>query len=41
VLGISVVAGDPIPIDALRGERGTVDETTAHLLPVPVVPETC
>jgi hypothetical protein len=48
VLGISVVAGDPIAIDALRGERTTADPsttptttTTVRLLPVPVVPESC
>jgi hypothetical protein len=41
VLGLSVVAGDPVPIDALRGERGRADQTTLRLLPVPVVPETC
>jgi predicted phage baseplate assembly protein len=43
VLGISVVAGEPISIDALRGEptAGTGDQTTVRLLPVPVVPETC
>jgi hypothetical protein len=44
VLGISVVAGDAVAIDALRGERSAADQTTstaARLLPVPVVPETC
>ncbi len=42
VLGISVVAGEALPIDALRGEAGAVDPTiTKRLLPVPVVPETC
>jgi hypothetical protein len=41
VLGISVVAGDPISIDALRGEQTDVDQPTARLLPVPVIPETC
>lgn len=43
VLGISVVAGEPVPIDALRGERssGGADRPTGRLLPVPVVPETC
>ena len=43
VLGISVVAGDPISIDALRGEGGVGDPAapTARLLPVPVIPETC
>jgi predicted phage baseplate assembly protein len=43
ILGISVVAGDPIAIDALRGDRSAADQTptSAALLPVPVVPETC
>jgi hypothetical protein len=42
ILGISVVAGDPIPIDTLRGDRAANQTTTAAaLLPVPVVPETC
>jgi hypothetical protein len=41
VLGISVVAGDPVPIDVLRGERSEAEQTTARLLPVPVIPETC
>jgi hypothetical protein len=47
VLGISVVAGEPVPIDALRGDSTGAgdgdDDATARsrLLPVPVVPETC
>lgn len=45
VLGISVVAGEPIPIDALRGTgtpgTGGSGDTGSRLLPVPVVPETC
>jgi hypothetical protein len=44
VLGISVVAGDPLDIDSLRGERTQPDTSGAQpsrLLPVPVVPETC
>jgi hypothetical protein len=47
VLGISVVAGEPVPIDALRGTgtaataTDTGTDTTTRLLPVPVVPETC
>jgi hypothetical protein len=42
VLGISVVAGEPVPIDALRGAEGPADPApTKRLLPVPVVPETC
>jgi hypothetical protein len=40
VLGISVVAGDPVPIDAVRGERPP-DQAAPNLLPVPVIPETC
>lgn len=41
ILGISVVAGDPVPIDALRGSAGVADPAAPRLLPVPVVPETC
>lgn len=42
VLGISVVAGEPAPVDALRGDMSGVDtEVRGRLLPVPVVPETC
>jgi hypothetical protein len=42
VLGISVVAGDPVPLDAVRGERsGDRAGPARRLLPVPVVPETC
>ncbi|UXH79167.1 baseplate J/gp47 family protein [Roseateles amylovorans] len=42
VLGISVVSGDPLPLDALRGgSTGSATPTTVSLLPVPVVPETC
>ena len=42
VLGISVVAGDPMPIDQLRGERSEPsDQSPMRLLPVPVIPETC
>jgi hypothetical protein len=42
VLGISVVAGDPLPIDALRGDSGgTEAEERRRFLPVPVIPETC
>lgn len=40
VLGISVVAGEPMSLDALRG--GTTAASLApSLLPVPVVPESC
>lgn len=45
VLGISVVAGDPLPIAALRGDAaaggGIPPATAPPILPVPVIPETC
>ncbi|HXT20840.1 MAG TPA: hypothetical protein VN923_08830, partial [Thermoanaerobaculia bacterium] len=43
VLGISVVAGEPISLDALRGEGGGggADPTTSSFLPVPVTPQVC
>jgi hypothetical protein len=42
VLGISVVAGEPMPLDALRGGGTTGGTSPApSLLPVPIVPETC
>ncbi len=42
VLGISVVAGDPISIDALRGNDGGLAAVSRRrFLPVPVVPESC
>jgi hypothetical protein len=40
VLGISVVAGDPVSIDAVRGNEGAPVERRSFL-PVPVVPVTC
>jgi hypothetical protein len=42
ILGISVVAGDPLPLDSLRGVNAAPDvETRRRFLPVPVVPESC
>jgi hypothetical protein len=46
ILGISVVVGDPLPIDALRGGGnssggGSSGGGAKPLLPVPIVPETC
>ena len=43
ILGISVVLGEPMPIDALRGNTPSSagDEAATSVLPVPVVPETC
>jgi hypothetical protein len=40
IIGISVVAGDPLPIDTLRG-TGPGEPEERPRLPVPVVPETC
>ncbi len=39
VLGISVQAGTPMPLDALRGEPTDVVPTT--VIPVPFIPEEC
>lgn len=45
ILGISVVVGEPVSIDAVRGSERTDGEGGsgggATVLPVPVVPETC
>lgn len=47
ILGISVVVGDPLPIDALRGGGnsgsggGGSGGNARPVLPVPIVPETC
>ncbi|EJL23183.1 baseplate J/gp47 family protein [Novosphingobium sp. AP12] len=42
ILGISVVAGDPVPLDAVRGAGGASDAGQGPpRLPVPVVAETC
>jgi predicted phage baseplate assembly protein len=42
ILGISVVAGDPVPLDAVRGAGGVSDTGQGPpRLPVPVVAETC
>lgn len=45
LLGISVVAGLPTPLDALRGlatgGAGVTGDGTPRRLPVPVVPESC
>jgi hypothetical protein len=40
ILGISVVAGDPLPLDLVRGAvPATISDQ--RRLPVPVVAETC
>lgn len=41
VLGISVVVGDPMSLDALRGASAGTDAADVTVLPVPVVPESC
>jgi hypothetical protein len=41
ILGISVVAGDPMSIADLRGDALAVPAPPSSLLPVPIVPETC
>ncbi len=41
VLGISVVAGEPLAIDAVRGDAVTPSAPTASTLPVPVYPGAC
>ena len=40
VVGISVTAGDPLDLDALRG-TGPAAQPTGVVVPVPVIPETC
>jgi len=40
ILGISVVAGDPLPLDTVRG-AGPGTTQNPPRLPVPVVAETC
>lgn len=43
ILGLSVVAGEPVALDALRGSQptNTAPAQTTRRLPVPVVPESC
>jgi hypothetical protein len=40
ILGLSVVAGDPLPLDLVRGARPATASDQSRL-PVPVVAETC
>lgn len=41
VLGISVVDGDPLPIDQLRGAPSASDAPPISFVPVPIIPEHC
>ena len=41
VVGISVIAGDPQPLDQLRGSAPSPTAPPTTVVPVPVVPDTC
>ncbi|HTZ07226.1 MAG TPA: baseplate J/gp47 family protein [Gaiellaceae bacterium] len=41
VLGLSVLPGDPLPIDQLRGAAPSPSAPAATVVPVPVIPDTC
>lgn len=41
LLGISVVVGDPVSLDSLRGAQSTASTSGAPRLPVPVMAESC
>lgn len=41
VEAVVVSAGDPLPLDVVRGTRAAAPSASRRLLPVPVVPETC
>ena len=41
LLGISVVVGDAVPIDQLRGQPTAGAGTTPTFVPIPVIPEEC
>jgi hypothetical protein len=41
LLGISVVIGDPVPLDALRGTVLVSEASPSQRLPMPVMAETC
>jgi hypothetical protein len=41
VVGISVLAGDPLPLDQLRGSAPSPTAQPKTVVPVPVVPDTC
>jgi hypothetical protein len=41
VLGVSVVVGDAVSLDTLRGQASGSPAATSGLVPVPVVPEEC
>lgn len=41
LLGISVVVGDPVPLDSLRGAQPVIGDAPVRRLPVPVMAETC
>jgi hypothetical protein len=41
ILGISVVAGDPVELSSLRGDTSATGPAGPKRLPVPMVAETC
>lgn len=41
LMGVSVVAGDPLGMDQLPGLGSTTETTTSSFVPLPVVPEEC
>jgi hypothetical protein len=41
LMGVSVVAGDPLGMDQLPGLGSTTDTTVSSFLPLPVTPEEC
>jgi hypothetical protein len=41
IVGVSIVAGDPLDLDALRGTGPTTATGGPRAVPVPVIPETC
>ena len=41
LLGISVVIGDPVSLDSLRGTQPTISADAVRRLPVPVMAESC
>jgi hypothetical protein len=41
VVGISVLAGDPLPLDQLRGSAPSPTAQPKTVVPVPIVPDTC
>jgi hypothetical protein len=41
IAGLSVLPGDPQPLDQLRGTKPPATAQPKTVVPVPVIPETC